>query len=54
MVVKIQVAVFWIVKPCSVVVGYHNTLHHEYGGSMILQNVAILPQARRLQLENML
>jgi len=42
------------VKPCSVVVGYHNTLHHEYGGSMILQNVAILPQARRLQLENML
>jgi hypothetical protein len=41
--VKIQVKVFWIVTPCSVVVG-HWSLHREDGGSMDLSNVDILPQ----------
>jgi len=38
-VVIIQVEVFWVVTPCSVVVGYQL-----FRGSMDLWNVGILPQ----------
>jgi hypothetical protein len=49
MAVKIQVAVFWIVTPCSDVVGYRRfgepcCLHHpEDEDGMVLRNVGILP-----------
>jgi hypothetical protein len=39
MALKIQVAVYWVVTPCSVVVGYPAD-----EGSMVLQNGGILPQ----------
>jgi hypothetical protein len=39
MAVKIQVEVFWIVMPCSVVKGYQH-----FRVIMVLQNVGILPQ----------
>jgi hypothetical protein len=42
--VKIQVEVFWVLKPCSVVLGYQLQLHHEDAGSMDLRDVGILPQ----------
>jgi hypothetical protein len=35
----IQVEVFWVATPCSVVVGYRR-----FGGSMELSNVGILSQ----------
>jgi hypothetical protein len=38
-VVKIQVKVFWIMTPCSVLVGYS-----EGEGTMDLGNVGIIPQ----------
>jgi len=37
---NIQVEVFWVVTPCSVVVVYH----HEEGNKTNLRNVGILPQ----------
>jgi hypothetical protein len=46
MAMKIQVAVFWVVPPCSDVVGYHFRgpcslhLHFDEGGSKALQNVS--------------
>jgi hypothetical protein len=39
----IQVEVFWVVMPCSVVVGYQRVRGPEDGGSMVLCNVALLP-----------
>jgi hypothetical protein len=53
---KIQV-IFWIVMPCSDVVGYCFQIHPEGGGSTVLRNVGILPhqymasQPRRPRLE---
>jgi hypothetical protein len=47
---KIQVAAFWIVPPCSDVVGYQHPLSNpihfqpEDGGSMVIRNVGILPR----------
>jgi len=35
---------FWVVTPCSVVVGYHQDLHPEDGGSKVIGKVDILPQ----------
>jgi hypothetical protein len=47
--VMFQVDIFWVVTPCSVVVGYQCFggscclhLQDEYGGSMVLRNVGIL------------
>jgi hypothetical protein len=48
--VKIQVKVFWVVMPCSIVVGYQCfrpcclNLQGDVGGIMVLKNVGILPQ----------
>jgi hypothetical protein len=39
--VRIKFEVFWIVAPCSVMVGEHRA---EDGGKMVLRNVGILPQ----------
>jgi hypothetical protein len=48
-----QVKVFWVVTPCSVVVGYHSLqasmlplslLHPEDGGNMDACNFGISPQ----------
>jgi len=51
MAVKIQVKVYWVMMPCNVTVGYQHFrgpcclhLHPEDGGSMVIQNVGILPQ----------
>jgi hypothetical protein len=50
MAMKNQVEVLWVVMLCSNVVGYKHFwglcfhLHPEDGGSMVLQNVSILPQ----------
>jgi len=43
-VMKILLMVFWIVMPCSGVVGYHRfeASHHEDGGSKVLRNVGVL------------
>jgi hypothetical protein len=62
-----EIEVFWVVMPCSVVVGYQRSrgpllslipaIHIEDGGSMNLRNIGILPQhypalrPRRPQLE---
>lgn len=50
MVVKIQVVIFWLLRLCSDVGGYHcfrgycylHLLQDEDGGHMILRNVGIL------------
>jgi len=53
MAVEIQGKVFWVVMPCSVVVGYQHFRgpcclqlqdKDEDGGSMDLQNVGVLPK----------
>jgi hypothetical protein len=44
---RVQVEAFWVVIPCSVVVGYQRSggpLHPEDGGSRVLRNIRILPQ----------
>jgi len=47
--VLFEVEVFWVVTPCSVVVGYQcfwgpSCLHCEDGGSKVLWNIGILLQ----------
>jgi hypothetical protein len=49
--VRIQVEVFWVVTPYSIVVGYQRfggpccfPLHPDDGGSMDLRNFGILPR----------
>jgi len=48
MVVMIQVEFFWVVMPCSTMVGI-STFHGEDGGNMDLRNVGILSQPGRAQ-----